>query len=90
MSEIDVSKIPADVMAEAEKAYWATTMPSFTQDPWVHIALVILTERAACAQHAFSTRWAPTPELIGTKDADAISKITTDWSQKVGMGILNR
>jgi len=90
MSDIDVSKIPDDVMEMAEKAYWATTMPSFTQDPWVHIALVILTERAACAQHAFAMRWAPPLELQGTKDADEISKITTSWSQQVGMGILNR
>lgn len=90
MNKIDVSKIPADVMAEAERIYWLTAHPSFTDDPWVHIAIGLLTERAACAQHAFAMRWAPSPDLAGTKNAALISQITTDWSQKIGMGILNR
>ena len=85
MSDLDVSKIPADVMDAARNVpHVATEREAYD------IAILILTERAACAQHAFAMRWAPPLELQGTKEADEISKITTSWSQQVGMGILNR
>ena len=94
MSDIDVSKIPADVMATAKIIAEARFSEKY--DPHSHrflsndIALAILSERAACAQHAFAMRWAPSPGLSGTKNAAMISQITTNWSQKIGMGILNR
>lgn len=85
MSDIDVSKIPADVMATAKDL-----ADDGRPDQAINIDLAILTERAACAQHAFAMRWAPPLELQGTKEADEISRLTTDWSHQVGMGILNR
>lgn len=89
MSEIDVSKIPADVMATAEAACRDIGIGNSVARP-IDVALAILTERAACAQHAFAMRWAPPLELQGTKEADEISKILASWSNQVGMSILNR
>jgi len=93
MSGIDVSKIPADVMETATKIA-ETVCRNLDQDDFTvevkAIAIGLLEERAACAQHAFAMRWAPPLELQGTKEAGEISKITTSWSQQVGMGILNR
>jgi len=101
MEPIDASKIPDDVMVIAFEAasrlshtdtYESTTAEAMENDKdnAVIIALLILSERADCAQHAFAMRWAPSPGLAGTKNAALISQITTDWSQKIGMGILNR
>lgn len=92
MTDIDVSKIPADVMARAIAVH--EKMPEHGMQLREHriqnIALAILQERADCAQHAFRMRWAPSPDIAGTKHAAVISQITTDWSQKIGMSILNR
>lgn len=88
-NKIDISKIPPEVMATAEAACRDIGIGNNVARP-IDVALAILTERAACAQHAFAMRWAPSPELAGTKNAALISQITTDWSQKIGMGILNR
>lgn len=85
MSEIDISKIPADVWRQAG----VCTLRGGAKQQKA-IALAILQERADCAQHAFRMRWAPSPDLIGTKNATLITEITTDWSQKIGMAILNR
>jgi len=85
MTEIDISKIPAEVWRQAGIA----TL-SGGEKQQKAIALAILQERADCAQHAFRTRWSPSPDLIGTKNATLITEITTDWSQKIGMAILNR
>lgn len=101
MTPIDVSKIPADVMETAlnETARIGSVdhdsedmdaLNMWQRDTANIIALAILTERAACAQHAFAMRWAPPAGMAGTKDADEISKLTTSWSHQVGMGILNR
>lgn len=94
MNDIDVSKIPADVMAKAEKLagdlHIGSDAAFLPENYLAKIALAILQERADCAQHAFRMRWAPSPEIAGTKNATMISQITTDWSQKIGMSILNR
>jgi hypothetical protein len=90
MTDIDVSKIPADVMAIAAKYVITGDDERINERQEIQIALAILQERAACAQHAFAMRWAPPLELQGTKEADEISKLTTSWSHQVGMGILNR
>lgn len=90
MSDIDVSKIPADVWRQAGIATMTGEDERVNERQQKAIALAILAERAACAQHAFAMRWAPPAELTGTKEAGEISKITTNWSQQVGMGILNR
>lgn len=90
MSDIDVSKIPADVMAMAVDVHEKMPYPQLHTYRIHHIALAILTERAACAQHAFAMRWAPPAGMAGIKEADEISKLTTSWSHQVGMGILNR
>ncbi len=101
MSEFDLSKIPTDVMETALVSVSRIGSVDHDRDMIKHlneweqntaniIALAILQERADCAQHAFRMRWAPSPDLIGTKNATLITEITTDWSQKIGVAILNR
>lgn len=88
--EIDISKIPADVLVTAKEWRKKAKFRHGGMNPDHVIALAILTERAACAQHAFAMRWAPPPEMVGTTEAANITTITTSWSHQIGMGILNR
>ena len=88
MNDIDVSKIPDDVWRQAGIATITGEDEQVNERQQKAIAIAILQERADCAKHAFAMRWSP---MIGTqKNAKLIIQITTDWSQKIGMGILNR
>lgn len=101
MIETDVSKIPLSVMQTARSAVGKINsidpdnatpeqIKAWEQNTAVIVAMAILQERADCAQHAFRMRWSPMKEQIGTKNAEVITAITKDWSEKIGFGILNR